>query len=104
MKTQPRTVLAAAILGGSVLLTSACSAGRPSVGDIEKGLSTVSSGTDLSKTQIACIATVLHDSKVSDQALKAIAGGNQQKYAPSAADKQAAKDVATSLEKCATTK
>lgn len=101
MQSRSRTVLAAGILAGAVLLTSACGVSRPSVGDLEKGLT--KAGTSLTKTQIDCLAKVMHDSKVSDKALKAVADNAAQAYKTTDADNQALKDVAAPLQKCVAT-
>jgi hypothetical protein len=98
--------LAAAIL----LLTSACGGGggggRPSTDQIASALQKSgdnsllgSTGSQLSDDQANCLAKVLHDSGVSDAALRALIK-NDNSYKPSAADERAARSMVPQFAKC----
>jgi len=77
MMNKATKLIAAAIVGGSVLLTAGC--GRPSTDDIQKAIAKASNvagiPTSLTSEQYKCIATAIHDSKLSDDALKALVDG-----------------------------
>lgn len=104
---KPTKLLASALVSGSVLLTAACGSsgsGRPSVGDIQKALTSsgsfnLPSGTP--STALTCIAKAIHDSKLSDDALKALVNRDKN-FKPSTADQAAEAGMLSSIEACAT--
>ncbi|HEX7739151.1 MAG TPA: hypothetical protein VF426_05855 [Marmoricola sp.] len=100
--------LAAAVAGAAMLLTSACGGGgggRPSTSDIQSALSKGSdnvfgqSFNSVSKDALNCVAKALHDSKLSDSALRAIVD-NKKDYNPTGADKTAVVSVEKQMLKC----
>lgn len=101
--------VAAALAGSALLLTAACGGGsdRPSTAQIEKamtgGADSVfgSSFSSVPKAGLDCIAKALHDSKLSDAALKAIVD-KKKDYKPNKTDNAALSGVQTQLMKCVT--
>jgi hypothetical protein len=99
----------AALAGCALLLTAACGGGgggRPSTAQLEKALS---KGTDsvfgsalssVPSSAMDCIAKALHDSKLSDGALRAIVD-NKKDYKGSKADTAALEGLQTDVMKCA---
>ncbi len=110
MINKPGHKLAAAFAGSALLLTAACGGGgggRPSTADLQKALS---KGTDsvfgsamssVPKDAMNCIAKALHDSKLSDSALRAIVD-NKKDYKGSKADTTALEGLQSDVMKCAT--
>ena len=110
MIKKPGHKLAAAFAGSALLLTAACGGGgggRPSTADLEKAISGGSdsvfgsSFSNVPKKGLDCIAKALHDSKLSDAALKAIVD-KKKDYKPSKTDTSALTSVQSELMKCAT--
>ncbi|WP_310963646.1 hypothetical protein [Nocardioides terrisoli] len=107
-----RARLGAAVAAAALLTTAACGGGsgssRPSTADLSKSIRSTgdnsvlgSQASQLTKAAADCIAKALHDSKISDTALRAIVKGNKD-YKASSADQKAATAVLPQLEKCAT--
>jgi hypothetical protein len=97
---------------GLFLLVTACGGGggRPSSDDLAQALGDdhnkvaaqfTEAFPDTSGTTLDCIAKVLHDSDVSDDALEAIVDGNEG-YHGSDQDSQAIQDATTGMAKCIT--
>lgn len=99
---KPTKMIASALVGGSVLLTAACgSSDRPSVSDIQNALQKHESSIPASATK--CIATVIHDSKISDGTLKKMVSGDvkfQDESAFPKDDQTAAKAALGQIMKC----
>ena len=78
--------------------------GRPSVDEVADGIQDnmgESLGGDVSDKMAKCIAKAFHDSDISDDALQAIADGDED-YDPSKEDEKALTSVSTkSVSKCA---
>jgi hypothetical protein len=81
--------------------------GRPSTDDIAKALkdehnpNRVAIATQATDESIECIAKVLHDSSVSDGALKALVDGDAN-FEGDRDDVQAVTDLADDMQKCVT--
>jgi hypothetical protein len=94
-------------------LLAACGGGgggRPSAGDLAKALNDHDNKVGAQFTEafqnpdadtIDCIAKVLHESKVSDDALQAIVDANED-YKGSDKDSEAFQDATTGMAKCIT--
>lgn len=71
--------------------------------DIQKALTKSSNVFDVpsgtSSDVLKCVAQAVHDSGLSDNAVKAIVKG-QQDYKPSAADEKAVSGLGTAIQKC----
>jgi hypothetical protein len=100
-----------AVLALLALLT-ACGGGggRPSADDLAKALKDqdnkvatqfTEAFSDVDDDVLDCIATELHDSKISDDALQAIVDGDQD-FKGSDKDSQAIQDATTGMAKCIT--
>lgn len=109
MRQLPTRKLAAALAGSALLLTTACGGGgggRPSTDDIQKAISNGSNSVfgsamaSVPKDALGCIAKALHDSKLSDSALRAIVDGKKD-YDPSSSDKTAVTGLTSDIMKCA---
>lgn len=104
MMKKPTQFLATAVIGVSVLLTSACGgASRPSVQQIEnaivKSTNVANIPTGLDKSVYTCIATAIHDSKLSDSALNALVDAKAT-FNGGKADDAAMTDVSTKIMAC----
>jgi len=92
------------------ILTACGGGGRPSADDLAKALKDHDNSVaaqfteafpDASAGTLDCIAKVLHDSKVSDDALQAIVDGDDD-FKGSDKDSQALQDATTGMAKCIT--
>lgn len=94
-KRAPKLIASAFLV---VTLATACGGGgRPSQDEIADGIS----GTGDVPSDVAdCMAEVVHDSDLSDEAVQAIADGDED-YEPSGDDEQASEDVAGEFLECA---
>jgi hypothetical protein len=91
-----------------LVVLTACGGSRPSTDDIAKALKDKSNpagaefgGSDASDKIIDCIAKVLHDSDLSDKALKAIVDGKVD-FTPSSDDNKAIAGLTDDLTTCVT--
>lgn len=104
-----RRVGAAAVPAVLLLALSACGGGggRPSVSDIENWMKDASNG-QISGSQAECAAKVIHDSDISDDALKKIVKTKKESdfedldKSISKDDEKAAEDIDSKIEKCMT--
>lgn len=101
-----RRVGAAAVPAVLLLALSACGGGgRPSVSDIENWMKDASNG-QVSGSQAECAAKVIHDSDISDGALKKIVDTKKESdfadldKSISKDDEKAAEDIDAKIEKC----
>jgi len=101
--------VAAMAAAGALALTAGCGGGdgaRPSTASLEKAISGGSdsvfgsSFANVSKKGLDCIAKALHDSKLSDTALRAIVE-KKGDYKPNKTDEAAMTSVQSELMKCA---
>jgi len=74
--------------------------GRPSVDEIAEGLQGGTLGEDVTDEVATCVAKAFHESDLSDEALRALADGDED-YKGSKKDAEAAQSVSTeSITKC----
>ncbi|WGL51298.1 hypothetical protein P5P86_15190 [Nocardioides sp. BP30] len=114
MSIRARGVLAALVLPATLTVTlSACGSGsssndRPTTAEISKSLQSgkaaeLLGSTSAISTQAAdCLATALHDSKLSNKTLQAFVDGDKN-YKGSKADESALDDVGTKVTSCLST-
>lgn len=93
-KRAPKLIASAFLV---VTLATACGGGgRPSQDEIADGIS----GSDDVPADVAdCMAEAIHDSDLSDEAVQAIADGDDD-YEPSGDDEEASMDVAQDILDC----
>ncbi|NRQ50178.1 hypothetical protein [Aeromicrobium stalagmiti] len=97
-----KKTLSTAVVVAALALTSACGGGsdRPSKGELADQLEKSSNGA-ITKKQADCAAAAILDSKLSDEALNALAEGDAD-YKPSDEDKKVQADMTTAIGKCVT--
>ena len=98
-----KKTLSAAFVVAALTLTSACGGGggdRPSADDVASQLKKSANGAITDK-QADCAAKAIVDSKLSDEAVKAVAE-NDTKYKPTDQDTKAQGEVSKEIGKCIT--